>query len=218
VKNTTAGWQPTFGHDDVHIDDDHQAYKGFLNIHGLTLTHACFRGGSISVRRELLRRGDAAAVLLLDPIRDAVVLVEQFRVGALKAPDGPWLLELVAGIIEPGESAEEVAQRETLEEAGLEVHHLKHITRYLPSPGGCDEWLDLLCGYVDGSRAEGIHGLANEGEDIKVHLLSSKQAFELVNTGVINNAAAIIALQWLQLRHDEVLAEGAALMRRIDEA
>ncbi|WP_151705216.1 NUDIX domain-containing protein [Nitrincola alkalilacustris] len=218
MKNTTAGWQPSFGPDDFHTDQDSQTYKGFLNIHSLKLTHACFRGGEISVQRELLRRGDAAAVLLFDPLQDAVVLIEQFRVGALKAPAGPWLLELVAGIIEPGETPEEVAKRETLEEAGLEVHHLINITRYLPSPGGCDEWLDLLCGYVDGSKAEGIHGLAGEGEDIKVHLLSAEQAFELVNTGVINNAAAIIALQWLQLRHDEVLAEGAALMRRIDEA
>jgi ADP-ribose pyrophosphatase len=147
-------------------------------------------------------------VLLYDPTRDAVVLVEQFRAGALTKTDAPWLLELVAGIVEPGESAEDVARRESVEEAGIELGELIPITGYLPSPGGCDEWIELFCALVDAPESGGVFGLDEEGEDIKVHVIPAIEAFALVQQRVVNNAAAIIALQWLQLNHDRLKGSG----------
>lgn len=194
-------WKPAFDQRDVRLEQDEPLYRGFFRLHRLTLSHPRFEGGRVRIQREVLDRGDAVCVLLYDPRADAVVLVEQFRVGALGKTDSPWLLELVAGIVEPGESAEQVARRESLEEAGIALGPVLPITGYLPSPGGCDEWIELLCALVDSSRAGGVHGLADEGEDIKVHVIPASEAFRLVREHRLHNAAAIIALQWLELNH-----------------
>ena len=114
------------------------------------------------------------------------------------------MLEVVAGIVEPGESAEDVARREAVEEAGLRLSDVRPITRFLPSGGGCDEWIDLMYAEVDSSLAGGVHGLADEGEDIKVHVLSASEAFELVVSGKINSSPAIIGLQWLELNRSRL--------------
>lgn len=201
-------WQPAFQLTDVRLEQDEPLYQGFFRLHRLTLSHPCFEGGRVRIQRELLDRGDAVCVLLYDPKRDAVVLVEQFRAGALTKTDTPWLLELVAGIVEPGESAEDVARRESVEEAGVELAELIPITGYLPSPGGCDEWIELFCALIDAPESGGVFGLDEEGEDIKVHVIPAVDAFALVRQRVVNNAAAIIALQWLQLNHDRLKGSG----------
>jgi ADP-ribose pyrophosphatase len=194
-------WQPAFQLTDVRLEQDEPLYQGFFRLHRLTLSHPRFEGGRVRIQRELLDRGDAVCVLLYDPKRDAVVLVEQFRAGALGKVDSPWLLELVAGMVEAGESAEAVARRESVEEAGVELGPVFPITGYLPSPGGCDEWIDLVCALIDSTGVGGVHGLDSEGEDIKVHVIAAEDAFALVRANKLNNAAAIIALQWLQLNH-----------------
>ncbi|GAB0153140.1 NUDIX domain-containing protein [Marinobacterium sp. BA1] len=201
-------WQPAFNLTDVRLEQDEPLYQGFFRLHRLTLSHPRFEGGRVRIQRELLDRGDAVCVLLYDPIRDAVVLVEQFRAGALTKTDAPWLLELVAGIVEPGESPEDVARRESIEESGIELGELIPITGYLPSPGGCDEWIELFCALVDAPESGGVFGLDEEGEDIKVHVIPAIEAFALVQQRVVNNAAAIIALQWLQLNHDRLKGSG----------
>jgi ADP-ribose pyrophosphatase len=201
-------WQPAFQLTDVRLEQDEPLYQGFFRLHRLTLSHPRFEGGRVRIQRELLDRGDAVCVLLYDPKRDAVVLVEQFRAGALTKTDTPWLLELVAGIVEPGESAEDVARRESVEEAGVELAELIPITGYLPSPGGCDEWIELFCALIDAPESGGVFGLDEEGEDIKVHVIPAVDAFALVRQRVVNNAAAIIALQWLQLNHDRLKGSG----------
>jgi ADP-ribose pyrophosphatase len=114
----------------------------------------------------------------------------------------------VAGIVEPGESPEDVARRESIEESGIELGELIPITGYLPSPGGCDEWIELFCALVDAPESGGVFGLDEEGEDIKVHVIPAIEAFALVQQRVVNNAAAIIALQWLQLNHDRLKRSG----------
>lgn len=202
-------WQPAFNLTDVRLEQDEPLYNGFFRLHRLTLSHPRFEGGRVRIQRELLDRGDAVCVLLYDPALDVVVLVEQFRAGALTKVDAPWLLELVAGIVEPGESSDDVARRESMEEAGIELGAIMPITGYLPSPGGCDEWIELLCAFVDAAEAGGVHGLDEEGEDIKVHVIPAVDAFTLVERRVINNAAAIIALQWLQLNHARLRQAGA---------
>lgn len=128
-------WQPTFGTNDFSIEREETLYDGFFKMRKLYLRHKTFAGGEISIQRELFWRDEAVCVLLYDAPRQRVVLVEQFRVGVYDSPEGPWMLELVAGIMEPGESSEEVARREAVEEAGAELGEVLHITRFAPSTG-----------------------------------------------------------------------------------
>lgn len=196
-------WTPAFNAADAQIVKTETAFQGYFRVDRLTIRHATFAGDSIEICREVFKRGNAVCVLLYDPRADKVVLVEQFRVGALAA-QSPWMLEVVAGIVEPGETAEDVARREAVEEAGLILDQVRLITRYLPSGGGCDEWIDLMYAEVDSSVAQGLHGLADEGEDIKVHVLNAQEAFDLVVSGAINSSPAIIALQWLELNRNRL--------------
>lgn len=178
-------------------------YKGFFSLLEYRFQYRKF-DGSVSevVSREILERGHAVVLLAYDDKRDEVVLIEQIRIAAIETEDSPWMLELIAGMMDhENESIEEVAKREALEEAGIVVGQCKPIISYLASPGGLTEKLHVLVGQVDSSTAKGVHGLAEENEDIKVHVVSREQAYKWVEEGVINNAASIIALQWLQLNH-----------------
>lgn len=180
-------------------------YQGFFRLERYRLRHTLFQGGwGGELTRELLERGHAAAVLLYDPERDGVVLIEQFRIGALDAPGGPWLLEIVAGIMDEGETPEAVARREAMEEAGCPVLDLIPVCEYLVSPGGTSERIMVYCGRVDASKADGIHGLAEEGEDIRVQVVPYAEALAMLHSGRINSASPIIALQWLALHREEV--------------
>ena len=183
------------------------SYSGFFRMEKYRLRHELFAGGwSPEITRECLERGHAVAVLFYDPDHDQVVLLEQFRVGALECPGGPWLLEIVAGIMDdPSETTEEVARRETHEEAGGELLDLIPICHYLVSPGGTSESITLFCGRIDTSRIGGLQGVAEEHEDIRLHIVSRTEAFALRNAGRINSAAPIIALQWLELNRDRLL-------------
>lgn len=183
-------------------------YKGFFKLSTIELQHDLFAGGQSPVlTRELLDRRQAVAVLPYDPVRDEVVLVEQFRIGATEDKSGPWLIEIIAGYQEPGELAEEVALREAHEEAGCEVTDLVEMYQYYSSPGGSDEQITIFLGRTDGTHINGIHGLDEEGEDIKVHVISSEQAFDWLDSGRIDSAAPIIALQWFRLNRDRIRKE-----------
>lgn len=180
-------------------------FQGFFRMERYRLRHRKFDGEwSRPITRELLERGHAAAVLPYDPERDRVVLIEQFRAGAMSAPGGPWLLEIVAGMIDTDESAEQVVARESVEEAGCHVSDLIPLYDYLVSPGGTTERIALFCGRVDTTGIGGIHGKAEEDEDIKVHVMALDQARALLNSGRIGSASAIIALQWLLLNREIV--------------
>nr|VFJ58330.1 MAG: ADP-ribose pyrophosphatase [Candidatus Kentron sp. FW] len=185
-------------------------YQGFFRLERYRLRHDLFAGGRTGIlTRECLERGHAAAVLLFDPDLDSLVMIEQFRVGAMETPGGPWLLEFVAGIMEEGESPEAVVRREAMEEAGCEILDLMPALRFLLSPGGCSEEIHLFCGRVDARNAGGIHGLAQEGEDIRVRVVAVDEALRLLETGRITNASAIIALQWFALHRDSLLERWA---------
>ncbi|MCL4137525.1 UNVERIFIED_CONTAM: hypothetical protein GTU68_026058, partial [Idotea baltica] len=161
--------------------------------------HKLFNGGwSEYIDRELFERGHAVALLPYDPITDKVILIEQVRVGALES-DNPWQYEIVAGMIDKGQTSEQVAIREADEEAGIKVSNLEKISNFYPSSGGCTEQLDVFIGCTDASKATGIHGLDDENEDIRVHVFTREEAYALVTSGIIENAASIIALQWLEL-------------------
>ncbi|MBN3135721.1 ADP-ribose diphosphatase [Pectobacterium punjabense] len=195
----------TFTKDDVEIIAREKLYDGFFSLERYRFRHRLFNGGmSGEVSREILERGHAVVLLPYDPVRDEVVLIEQIRIAAYDTSASPWLFELVAGMIEPGESHEEVARREAEEEAGLRVGRCRPIINYLASPGGTSERLAVMVGEVDTRTAKGIHGLAEENEDIRVHVVSREQSYQWVEDGIIDNAASVIALQWLALHHEEL--------------
>ncbi|EPF9308084.1 ADP-ribose diphosphatase [Vibrio vulnificus] len=190
-----------FTPEDVEVLSKEPLFQGFFKMIKYRFRHKLFAGGwSNVIEREMFERGHAAAMLPYDPIRDEVVLIEQIRVGALEHQH-PWQLEIVAGMIDRDESADDVVRREAQEEAGLEVGKLVSVVSYYPSAGGCSEKLDVFIGEVDASKAHGIHGLDYEDEDIRVHVMTREQAYDLVKRGKIENGASIIALQWLELNH-----------------
>ena len=175
-------------------------FEKYFRLDEYHVSHELFAGGSSPVfTREIFERGSVVAVLPYDPRRGRVVLIEQFRAGALEDSDGPWLIECIAGVIEQGESEKEVALRECVEEAGCNVEQLETISRYYVSPGGTSEHCSLFCGLVDSDGVGGIHGLPHEHEDIRVLVIDSQQAFTWLREGRIRSSATIIALQWLEL-------------------
>lgn len=181
------------------------ACEGFFRIDRFRVQHELFAGGwNEPLTRELFERGHAAAILPYDPRLDKVVLIEQFRIGALQAPGGPWLMEIVAGMIEEGEQAEQVARRESIEEAGLEIGSSEAICDYLVSPGGTSERIAVFCGEVDASNAGGVHGLPEEGEDIRVTSVAYPDAVAMLSDGRLNSASVIIAMQWLMLNRERL--------------
>lgn len=185
---------------DVKIIKKIIAYNGRFQIIKFQLQFRLFDGGwSKMVEREVFSRGHAVGVLLYDPALDSVVLIEQFRLGALEEKN-PWLLEIIGGMIEHDMPAEEVARKETKEEAGVEVKKLIPMYHYYSSPGGSTESMQLFCGVVDLSKAGGVFGLLHEEvENIRAHVVKCEEAYQLLQEGHIINAPAIIALQWLQL-------------------
>lgn len=180
-------------------------FKGFYRMDALEVEHDRFDGGApINIRRELMIRPQAACVLLYDPKRNEIVLIEQFRAPTIEG-ENPWLLELVAGLIDKeNETPDEVARRESVEEAGLEILRMKKITQYWSSPGGSNEYVHIFIGEVDASNAGGIHGLEHEGEDIRVCRLTLDEMRNLFENGKIDNASAIIALQWFELNYTSI--------------
>lgn len=198
----------SFGLNDVEILDRASLHDGFLKIHRLTLKCRLFQGGwSATFAREVLLREHGVGVLLYDPHLDKVLLVEQFRVGCLDdSVNGPWALELVAGLLEADETPADVARREVSEEAGITVDRLLPICEYYNSPGGSNEKISVFCAAFDATKAGGIFGVDSEAENIRSVILDRSEALAAVSAGSINNAMSIIALQWLQLNLASVKA------------
>lgn len=190
---------------DVEILDRQTAYEGFYRLDRYRLRHRLHRGGwSRTVTRENFDRGHAVAVLPYDPGADAVVVMEQFRIGAMAAGFEPWIVEIVAGMIDPGEDTDTVARRETREEIGRDIGDLVHVCDFLSTPGGCSETVTVYCGRVDSAGIGGVYGNPEEDEDILVYAIGFEEAMQRVADGRINNGMTIIALQWLALHRDEV--------------
>ena len=187
----------------VRLHRRESLYSGFLDVDLYEVSHELYGGGWSNVLdREVMHRKEIAAVLPFDPVRQEGVLIEQFRVGAWAGNwPHPWLLECIAGVMEDGESAGEVALREAEEEASCRILELELIGRFFTTPGGSSELVNLFCGRVDAAGVGGIHGLADEGENIKASVWSLSDALSLVEDGQLCNAKTLVALQWLTLNH-----------------
>ena len=197
-----------FSQQDIEILGEQTLYEGFFTLKRIQFKHKLFAGGESGVvTRELLIKGAASAVIAYDPKEDSVILVEQVRIGAAYHPESnrsPWLLELIAGMVEKGEKPEEVALRESEEEAGIQVKNLTHCLSVWDSPGGTVERIHLFAGEVDSLQAKGIHGLAEENEDIRVHVVKREQSYQWMCEVKIANGIAVIGLQWLQLNYAQL--------------
>ncbi len=191
-----------FTREDVSIEQEETAYSGFFTAKKFTLRHTLFAGGqSALITRELFCRGQSVGILLYDPQLDCVGLTRQFRIGCLDNVEGPWVWEVIAGVNDKNETPQQVAVREVAEESGIviEERDLLPICGYYTSPGGTDEYLQLYCALTSLAEAGGVYGLDGEGEDILFKTLSYDMVISAMLNGSINNAATVIALQWLQL-------------------
>jgi ADP-ribose pyrophosphatase len=200
-------YTPQFDQGDISLENDTLAYDGFFKMRALQLSHRRFDGSQSAVfERELCVRGDAVGILLYDPALAKFALVEQIRIGAIERPQSPWLLEIVAGMLDKaGEDKQQLARRESFEEAGLQVGLIEPMLEYFCSPGGSTEFFSLFCGQVDlRDVAADNFGVADENEDIRLHILDVSEALTLLRQGVINNAMTIIALQWFQLHRQQL--------------
>jgi ADP-ribose pyrophosphatase len=193
-------------HPDAEIVQAATPFERYLRIDTFRFRHRLFSGNWSAVRSyDVLRRGQAVAIVLFDPDHDSVVLIEQFRLPALLAGSSPWQIEAAAGMIDSEETPEAVAIRETREETGLAlIGDPILIQRYLSSAGGSDESVALFCGRVDSTLAAGVHGLAEEHEDIRVVVKSLPEVEALLDAGAIESGHTLIALFWL-LRHRDRL-------------
>ena len=202
-----TGFSLQFSDSDVEVLKREEGYRGHFRVDRLSLRHRLFGGGwSRTMTREVFERGDAVAVLPWDLETDSLILVEQFRPGAIRREDSPWMLELIAGVVEPGEADAEVAHREAMEEAGCELDRLHPIATFYPSAGACSEQIRAFVGRVVTAGVGEVHGLAEEHEDLLVHAVSREEAFRLLDSDLINNGHTLIALQWLA-RHGDALRQ-----------
>ena len=193
---------------DVSILSAQRVWDGRFPLEEIRFRHRRFDGAMSDARTwELWRRGRAAALLPYDPVADAVVLIEQFRLPALAAELDPVLVEVPAGLCDAGESAETTAIRETREEMGLTVDRLEHIGDFLLTPGGSDELAALYAGRVtapesDATGLSGVGGLAAEHEDIRARVWPAARAIDTALAGGFPNALTSLALLWLASRRD----------------
>jgi len=198
----------SYGSGDVEVETRETVFKGCFRMDALTLRHRRFDGSwTDGIRREMFERGDAVAVLPWHVESDKVILIEQFRPGAIRGDDSPWMLEAVAGVVEAGETDIDVAHREALEEAGCTMDALTPIVSYYPSPGACSEQIRLFVGRVVSAAVGEVKGVDTEHEDILVHAVARADAIALLDAGKINNGLTIIALHWLARHGDRLRAE-----------
>lgn len=187
---------------DYTITARKMVYSSFVKVEQVQICHQRFRPTAtqnhIEIQRELIHRPTASGVLLYNHQQQRFLLIEQFRVGAIHDEHSPWQLEIIAGVLDGDESPETCIRRESVEEAGCHVEQLTHLFTFYPSAGACSELFYLYAGQTDLSQIESnVHGVAEEGEDILVHLFDYADIHTLLSSGRLRNAPVIMALQWL---------------------
>jgi nudix-type nucleoside diphosphatase (YffH/AdpP family) len=200
-SDTSARAVMDLGTDLLHV--------GYFRSEARRLRYPNFGGGmSDEVRREVFVATDSALVLPYDPVRDRVLLVEQFRMGPYGRGDPrPWMLEPVAGRVDPGETPEDAARRECAEEAGLTDIRLERIGSYYCTPGYSTEYFHNYVGIADlPDDLPRFGGLELEAEDIRLHLLDFAAAMHLIETGEADNGPLILSLMWLARERDRLRA------------
>lgn len=194
---------------DVITESRDMSYANFFAVEERRLRFPKYGGGqSETVLRAGFVMGDAVTVVPYDPVRDRVLVVEQFRFGVfLRGDPNPWALEPIAGRVDPGESTETAVRREAMEEAGVTLGALEPVGNYYPSPGGITEYLYTYVGLADlpdGSAK--IAGLEQEAEDIRGVLLGFDALMEAVQSGEIQTGPLLLTAYWLLAHRDRLRA------------
>lgn len=192
--------QATYNKKDYSIEGREHLYKGFIQVEKVQLRHRLFHQDSMipTIQRELIHRPEAAGVLIYSHQQQKFALIEQFRIGAMDDIVSPWQLEIIAGVLDADESPESCIRRESLEESGCELSQLHHIFSFYPSAGACNEIFHLYTAQAELPETGGIFGVADEGENIQLHILDYAVLDELLTGSRLCNAPIIIALQWLK--------------------
>jgi ADP-ribose pyrophosphatase len=209
---------PPPSHPDLDIISAETGFTRHLQVDVVRFRNRLFAGGWSEERVfDVVRRGEAVSVLLYDPDRDSIVLVEQFRLAALFGGRSPWQVENVAGLIDTeNETPEEVARREIREESNLEpLGPLIPIQRLLPASGTLDEVIWLYCARVDSRNAAGLYGLADEHEDIRATVKTLAEAEAMLDAGEIESGHTLVALYWLLRHRDRLRREWSAVAEQI---
>lgn len=189
----------TYSHSDVEIQSREFLYKGFVQVEKVRFIHRLFNQENYTspITRELIRRKEAAGVLIYDDQQKRFALIEQFRVGAVDDLESPWQLEIIAGVLDGNESPEDCIRRESIEESGCQIKHLEHLFTFYPSAGACNEIFHLYVAKADLPAVGGIHGIEEEGENIQLHIIEYSKLNALLQSNRLRNAPVIMALQWL---------------------
>ena len=195
---------------DVEVDSIRAAYKGFLRVDLYTLRVRRFDGTMVPLSRELLERGTSVCVLPYDPRTDRVLLIRQFLIGSYVAGRAPRPLQVVAGMVDAGETDEASARREAVEEAGCIIQRIVTAQAFLPTPGGSSERVVAFCGEADLDQAGGIHGAVDEDENIRVEVVDADVAIALLDTGAIESGPAVVILSWFARHRHQIRAEWLA--------
>tara|TARA_R110002096_G_scaffold181511_8_gene359209 strand:- start:16 stop:606 length:591 start_codon:yes stop_codon:yes gene_type:complete len=189
---------------DWKIHNKHLAYDGYFKLFRYELSHEKYNGEVTPLlQRELVKRSDAVAMVAYDPVTDEVVLVEQFRMGAV-SEEQPWLIEIVAGLIEEGELPEQVVVRESLEEIGCKPSELIKIAGFYTSPGGNSEWIHLYIGRVSVQELGDSGGLEEEDEDIKITVVPASDVPYMLSTGEVRSSITLVGLQWFVMNRENI--------------
>lgn len=193
---------PSFGHDDFEVVSETSTYQGWAKVDTVQVRHRHFENGEYGpvLTREVVLRREAAGVLLYDSKHQLFALIEQFRVGGIYREESPWHFEVVAGLIDDGETPEQATIREAYEEAGVHIDHLEHVFSFYPTAGGSNEFFHLFAADTDLSQISGIFGEANEGENIKLHVLTYENITPLLHSKMLTNAPVLVAMQWLAIK------------------
>ena len=175
-------------------------YDGFFKMNEISLKYKKYDGSwSNEIKRELFGGAQVSAVLPYDPIKKKIVLIQQFRPGTISKNTNNYLNEIVAGIIDAGESPEIAAKRECLEETGYKIKKLTPIQGYFPAPGSSESFYHLFLGEVDSKNGKKIMGLYKENEDILVKSFDINQVKKMLQEGKFVNGLTLIAIQWFFL-------------------
>lgn len=199
---TTQNPYLMFSANDVQVLNRNTVYSGFASIEQVTLQHRLFENENFSqpIERELVKRPEAAGVLLYDTKKQLFALIEQFRIGAIDDKNSAWQLEVVAGLVDEGETPVQTVIREAMEESGVQIDNPQLIFSFYPSAGACNELFHLYAADTELSHTNQIFGVVDEAENIRLHVLKFEQLESLLTqASYLCNSPVIIALQWLSM-------------------
>ena len=177
-------------------------HQGFYGLKEISFTHKKHSGDWTPItKREIFGGAHVSTVLPYDPIKKKILLLRQFRAGTIKRNHDPMMLEIVAGMIDKGETPSDAAKRECLEETGEKVITLKSICSYYPSPGSSESYYHSYLAEINAFEGEKIFGNENEGEDILAKCYSISEVKTFLKEKKIINAPSLLALQWFFLEY-----------------